>query len=72
MKKILLILALILALLGTFLGLNIKSRLSASVQNTQTVLLEVPKGSSAAKVFQVLKEHGVWTDDLAFRLTEKR
>ena len=72
MKKILLILALILALLGTFLGLNIKSRLSASVQNTQTVLLEVPKGSSAAKVFQVLKDHGVWTDDLAFRLTVKK
>ena len=72
MKKILLILTLVLALLGTFLGLNIKSRLSATAQNTQTVLLEVPKGSSPAKVFQVLKQHGVWTDDLAFRLTVKK
>ena len=72
MKKILLILALILALLGTFLALNLKSRMGEQAKNTQTVLLEIPKGSSPAKVFQVLKQNGVWTDDLAFRLTVKR
>ena len=72
MKKILLILAIILALLGTFLALNLKSRMGEQAKNTQTVLLEIPKGSSPAKVFQVLKQNGVWTDDLAFRLTVKR
>ena len=72
MKKILLILTLVLALLGTFLALNLKSRMGEQAKNTQTVLLEIPKGSSPAKVFQVLKQNGVWTDDLAFRLTVKR
>ena len=72
MKKILLVLVLILALLGTILGLNIKSRLSSQAQNTQTVLLEIPKGSSPGKVFQILKQNGIWTDDLAFRLTVKK
>ena len=72
MKKILLVLVLILALLGTILGLNIKSRLSSQAQNTQTVLLEIPKGSSPSKVFQILKQNGIWTDDLAFRLTVKK
>ncbi len=72
MKKILLVFVLILALLGTILGLNIKSRLSAQAENTQTVLLEIPKGSSPTKVFQILKQNGIWTDDLAFRLTVKK
>ena len=72
MKKILLILALILALLGTFLTVNLKSRMSEKAQNTQTVLLEVPKGSSPTKILQILKQNGIWSDDLAFRLTMKR
>ena len=72
MKKILLILAVILALLGTFLAFNLKSRMGAQAQNSQTVLLEVPKGSSPAKVFQILKQNGIWSDDLAFRLTMKK
>ena len=72
MKKILLILAIILALLGTFLTLNLKSRMGAQAQNGQTVLIEVPKGSSPSKVFQILKQNGIWSDDLAFRLTMKR
>ena len=72
MKKILLILTLILALLGTFLALNLKSRVEEKAQNSQTVLLEVPKGSSPSKVFQILKQNGIWSDDLAFRLTMKR
>ena len=72
MKKILLVLVLFLALLGTILGLNIKSRLSAQAENPQTVLLEIPKGSSPSKIYQILKQNGVWTDDLAFRLTVKK
>ena len=72
MKKILLILTLILALLGTFLALNLKSRMEEKAQNSQTVLLEVPKGSSPSKVFQILRQNGIWSDDLAFRLTMKR
>lgn len=72
MKKILLILAVILALLGTFLAFNLKSRMESRAENSQTVLLEIPKGSSPAKVFQILRQNGIWTDDLAFRLTMKR
>ena len=72
MKKILLILAVILALLGTFLAFNLKSRMESRAENSQTVLLEIPKGSSPAKVFQLLRQNGIWTDDLAFRLTMKR
>lgn len=72
MKKILLILAVILALLGTFLTVNLKSRMGAQAQNGQTVLIEVPKGSSPSKVFQILKQNGIWSDDLAFRLTMRR
>ena len=72
MKKILLVFVLVLALLGTFFGVNLKSRLSATAENAQTVLIEIPKGSSPAKVFQILKRNGVWSDDLAFRLTVKR
>ena len=72
MKKILLILAIILALLGTFLIVNLKSRMGATAENAQTALIEVPKGSSPSKVFQILKQNGIWSDDLAFRLTMKR
>ncbi|WP_298772075.1 endolytic transglycosylase MltG [uncultured Fibrobacter sp.] len=72
MKKILLFLALILALLGTFAAINIKSRLSETAQNKDTVLLEVPRGSSPTKIFQILEKNGIWSDDLAFRLTIRK
>lgn len=72
MKKILLFLALILALFGAFAFVNLKSRLAETAHNKETVLLEVPKGSSPAKVFQILEKKGIWSDDLAFRLTVKK
>lgn len=72
MKKILLFLVLILALLGTFIAVNIKSRLSETAQNKDMVLLEIPKGSSPAKIFKILEKNGIWSDNLAFRLTVRK
>lgn len=68
MKKIFSILFVLVVLIGLFGVFQAKKRLSAQSPNTSTVLLEVPKGSSAAKVFQILQSKGVWTDDLAFKI----
>lgn len=68
MKKIFSILLILVVLIGLFAGFQAKKRINAVSQNNETVLLEVPKGSSAAKVSQILQEKGVWTDDLAFKL----
>lgn len=68
MKKILLFLALILALAGAFGAYSINSRLSETAQNKSVVLIEIPKGSSPTKVFQVLLKNGIWSDELAFKI----
>lgn len=68
MKKIFAILFILIVLAGLFCGFQAKKRINALSNNTETVLLEVPKGSSAGKVSQILQEKGVWTDNLAFRL----
>jgi len=68
MKKIFSILFVLVVLIGLFGVFQAKNRLNAVSSNTSTVLLEVPKGSSAAKVSQILQEKGVWTDDLAFKI----
>jgi len=68
MKKIFAILFVFLVLAGLFCGFLAKKRIEATAQNTETVLLEIPKGSSAAKVSQILQEKGVWNDPLAFKI----
>ena len=68
MKKIFSILFVFLVLAALFCGFSIKKRLDATSKNPDTVLLEVPKGSSAAKVSQILQEKGVWDDALAFKI----
>lgn len=68
MKKIFAILFVLVVLTGLFCGFQAKKRINAVSNNAETVLLEVPKGSSAGKVSQILQEKGVWTDDLAFKL----
>lgn len=68
MKKILLCFTLILALVAVFGAYSIKSRMAETAQNKSTVLIEIPKGSSATKVFQVLQKNGIWSDELAFKL----
>ena len=68
MKKIFFISTLILVILAIFACFQAKTRLNALSGNEKTVLLEIPKGSSAAKVSQILHKNGIWTDDLAFQL----
>ncbi|SHI65518.1 UPF0755 protein [Fibrobacter sp. UWP2] len=68
MKKIFAIFIVLVVLISFFCVFQAKKRINAPSVNSETVLLEVPKGSSAAKVSQILQEKGVWTDDLAFKL----
>ena len=67
MKKILLFLLIFIILAGCFCGFQAKKRINALSINDQAVLLEIPKGSSPAKVSQILREKKVWKDDLAFK-----
>jgi len=69
MKKILLCFVLILALAAGFGAYSIHSRLQETAQNKNLVLIEIPKGSSPTKVFQVLQKNGIWSDELTFKLT---
>jgi UPF0755 protein len=71
MKRFFCILLIFLVVLAVFAGIQGKKRLNAVSNNTETVLLEIPKGSSAAKVSQILKEKGVWQDGLAFKVRNK-
>ena len=68
MKKILLFLVLIVAIIGCIFAFNIKSRAESTAKNQDTVLIQVPKGSSPTKVFQILKDNGIWDDELAFKV----
>ena len=68
MKKIFLFSAFLLAILAILACFQAKSRLNAISNNEKTVLLEIPMGSSAAKVSQILHEYGIWTDGFAFKL----
>ncbi len=72
MKKILLIFAAILALIALFGYSTVTSRLEEPAKNRDMVLLEIPKGSSPAKVFQILQKNGIWDDELAYKLTVRR
>ena len=71
MKKIFTIFVIFLVLLAVFAVFQGKKRLYALSSNQETVLLEIPKGSSAAKVSQILQEKGVWKDGLAFKVRNK-
>lgn len=67
MKKILLFLVVIAAIIGGIFASNVKSRMENPAQNLDSVLIQVPKGSTPAKVFQILKEKGIWDDELAYK-----
>lgn len=71
MKKILTISLILVVLIGLFGVFSIKKRLSAPSSNEITVLIEIPKGSSPAKVSQILHDKGIWRDDLAFKIWSK-
>ena len=71
MKKIFTIFVLLRVILAIFAVFQGKKRINAVSDNQETVLLEIPKGSSAAKVSQILQEKGVWKDGLAFKVRNK-
>ncbi len=72
MKKILLVFVAILALIAFFGYSSVTSRMGATAQNKDTVLIQVPKGSSPTKVFQILKQNGIWDDEVAYKLIIKQ
>ena len=71
MKRFFSIFLVFIAIFAVFAGIQCKKRLNAVSNNETTVLVEIPKGSSAAKVSQILEDKGVWTDGLAFKVWNK-
>lgn len=68
MKKILTISIVSAVLIALIAIAVVSSKLSATSENSVPVALEIPKGSSPTKVFQILQKNGVWTDEFAFSL----
>lgn len=57
-----------MALAAGFGAYSINSRLQETAQNKTLTLIEVPKGSSPTKIFQILQKNGIWSDELAFKI----
>ena len=72
MKKILPIFAIILVVLALVGYSKLTSMMDATAKNSQTILMEVPKGSSPAKVFSILKDNGIWDDEIAFKISVRQ
>ncbi|MCQ2090536.1 MAG: endolytic transglycosylase MltG [Fibrobacter sp.] len=72
MKKILLVFVVILALAAFFGYSSVNSRMGATSQNKDSVLIQIPKGSSPTKVFQILKQNGIWDDEVAYKLVIRK
>ena len=68
MKKILLVFAIIAVLAAGFYRFYLLPRVEGTSKNHETVLIQIPKGSSPAKVFQILREKGIWDDELAYKV----
>lgn len=72
MKKILLVIVAILALIAFFGYSSVTKRMEATAENKDSVLIQIPKGSSPAKIFQILKQNGIWDDEIAYKLTIRK
>lgn len=72
MKKILLVFVAFLALIAFFGYSSVNSRMGATAQNKDSVLIQIPKGSSPTKVFQILKQNGIWDDEVAYKLVIRK
>ena len=68
MKKILLVFAIIAVLAAGFYRFYLLPRVEGTSKNHETVLIQIPKGSSPAMVFQILREKGIWDDELAYKV----
>lgn len=74
MRKFFVCILLIGLILGVYGYFSLKSRLDSTTLNSQNVLVEIPKGSSIAKVLSILQDKGIWQDETALKLyckTEK-
>lgn len=68
MKKFFVCILLICAFFAIFGIFSLKSKMQSTTINQEKVLVEVPKGSSPAKVFKILQSSGVLDDELAFKI----
>lgn len=68
MKKLFLFIFFSLLLAGFAGGFYLKKRLETPSMNKNPIILEIPIGSSPAKVSQILHENKVWNDPDMFRL----
>ena len=68
MKKIFAIFCVFLALGCVFCAFQVKNRLAATSKNSETVLINIPKGSSAGHIFGILHDKGIWDDELAYKV----
>ena len=71
MKKIFVFFFVFLVLAGGFCYFQAKNRINATSENGQIVLVEIPAGLPAAKLGDLLKEKGIWTDELAYKVWNK-
>ncbi len=68
MKKIFLIFCLFLVSICVFFAFQMKNRISAESKNAETVLLDVPSGTPAIALGNILKKAGIWDDGLAYKV----
>ncbi len=68
MKKIFAFITIFLLILGILGFCGLKSKLKATTINTQTVLVQIPNGSSPTKVQKILSDAKVFDDELAFKI----
>ena len=56
------------ALLGAF---QMKKKLDSVSLNDQTTLIEIPNGTPASRVGEILAKKGIWTDELTYKVWNK-
>ena len=71
MKKIFAFFFVFLTLAGAFCYFQAKNRINATSENDQTVLIEIPNGTPASRVGDLLSKKGIWTDELAYKIWNK-
>lgn len=71
MKKIFALFFLFLAFSAAFCYFQAKNRINATSENDKIVLVEIPSGLPSSKLGSLLKEKGIWTDELAYKVWNK-
>ena len=71
MKKIFVFFFVFLTLAALFCAFQMKKRVNSVSQNDQTTLIEIPNGTPASRVGEILSKKGIWTDELAYKVWNK-